>query len=87
MPSFNLIRHFLEYGINNWYTMYLLTELGRAGRENIWFEVMAYGPSGSYDYHSASIFFSVFLLFSFLSWLRLSLRAHFPRANEIIPFI
>ena len=24
--------------------MYLLTELGRAGRENIWPEVMAYGP-------------------------------------------
>ena len=23
----------------------LLTELGRAGRENIWPEVMAYGPS------------------------------------------
>ena len=25
--------------------MYLLTELGRAGLENIWPEVMAYGPS------------------------------------------
>ena len=25
--------------------MYLLTELCRAGRENIWAEVMAYGPS------------------------------------------
>ena len=28
--------------------MYLLTELGRAGRENIWPEVMAYGPSAKY---------------------------------------
>ena len=25
----------------------LLTELGRAGRENIWPEVMAYGPSAA----------------------------------------
>ena len=29
------------------YNMYLLTELGRAGRENIWPEVMAYGPSAA----------------------------------------
>ena len=27
--------------------MYLLTKLGRAGWENIWLEVMAYGPSAA----------------------------------------
>ena len=37
--------------------MYLLTELGRAGRGNIWPEVMAYGPSaGPYAMTSGQIF-------------------------------
>ena len=32
--------------------MYFLTELGRVGRENIWLEVLTYGPSATrFDLH------------------------------------
>ena len=43
--------------------MYLLTELGRAGRENIWPEVMAYGLSACV-YLPLRVFFRISELLS-----------------------